>query len=525
MANDHDRRVRHWTSVARGLLLLVLAMGGNVDRARAAVPEHSGTLTVAVDLEFRGFDPLKARYLQVGDRSVAMAIEERLFDVDAKGNLVPQLALAAKPSRDGKSWTIKLRKGVVFHDGTLFTADAVVAHWQRMLDPGNHFSGLDLIEPVQSVAGIDDHTVRFTLKHPWAAFKDMLSGPQWIGAYIPSPKAVREGTQDRAPVGTGPYIFKEWLTNDRLVVIRNPRYWRKGKPYLDRVVFRPVPDMQARYAGLRSGESDVIMTDRGTHILQAKEDRSLRVYSHDAAGPYTFILNTAKPPLDDVRVRRALAHAWNQDFLLKADYRGTLPLARDPFDGALSCGDTGYRDYDPALARKLIAAYGRKVELELLGTNTPRGREAGEIMQRLFKEIGVTLKLTPLAEGQMVKRVISGDYQMAGWRLTDFGDMGPYLDASLNSKSKLNYSRYRSPRMDELLNIQQTTIDGKARQKALCGVAKLINEDAVFLYGGGRRVHVIAKAGVEGISRIDHGVIRVSDIWLNGAASPPNRGN
>lgn len=491
--------------------LAVVGWGGEV---LAAGPKQGGTLTVGVDLEFRGFDPLTAVYLQYGDRSVVMAIEERLFDVDSKGKLVPELALSATPSDDGKTWTIKLRKGVSFHNGTPFNADAVVTHWQRMLDPQNRFSGATYLEPVKSVTKVDDYTVRFTLKHPWAAFTSMLSGTQWTGAYIPSPKAVREETQNRAPVGTGSFMFKEWLANNRLVVIKNPNYWRKDKPYLDTVVFRPVPDVQARFAGLRSGEIDLILTDWGPHILEAEKDRSLRVYSADTSGPYTFIINTEKPPLDDVRVRRALAHAWNQSSYLQTDSRLTLPVAKEPFGGTLSCGDCGYRDYDPAKARELLAEYGKPVALELLVTDTPQGREAGETMQRLFKEVGITLKIAPLAEGELVNQVKRGDYQVSGWRLMDLNDMGPYLNVCLHSKGKLNFSRYRSLAMDELLDTQQMNTDEETRLKALCQVATRINEDVMYLYGGGRRFHVIAKPAIQGIARIEHGVIRMSDAWV-----------
>ena len=511
------RRLRSCAGFIGLCFVATVIVPGHGEMALAAQPVRGGTLTVGVDLDFRGFDPLKAKYLQIGDRSVAMAIEERLFDLDAKGKFIPELALSAKPAKDGKSWTIKLRKGVSFHDGTPFTAVAVMEHWQRILDPQNRFPGASLIEPVLGVSRVDDFTVRFDLKHPWAAFKDVIGGTQWIGAYIPSPKAVRADIQDRAPVGTGPYVLKEWLANDRLVVVRNPNYWRKGKAYLEKVVFRPIPDMQAIYAALKSGEADIILTDRGASIQQAREDRSLKVYAGDGPGPYTFILNTAKPPLNDARVRRALAHAWNQDFLLKADYKGTLPLAKDPFGTSLSCGDVGYREYDPAKARKLLAEYGKPVEIELLGTNTPRGREAGEIMQRLFKEVGVTLKLTPLATGQMVKRVMGGDYQLSGWRMMDYNDMGPYLYMTEYSSGKQNYNNYRDPRLDELLTTQQTSTDPKVRKKALCEVARVINEEALHLYGGGRRVHFIAKASIQGIAGVDQGVIRVSDIWLNGA--------
>jgi 4-phytase/acid phosphatase/peptide/nickel transport system substrate-binding protein len=495
--------------------MVVLASAVQGECATAAKPKPGGTLTVGMELEFRGFDPLKANFLGIADRNVIMAVEERLFDMDTKGNLIPELALSAKQAKDGKSWTIMLRRGVAFHDGTPFNADAVVSHWQRLLEPKNKYFARYAIEPIEAVQKVDEFTVRFLLKHPWAPFKNALSAPQSFAVYIPSPKAIREDTHNRLPIGTGPYMFKEWLPNDRLTVVKNPNYWRKGKPHLDKVVFRPMPDMQARFASLQSGEIDVIQTDRGASILQAREDRTLRIYANDTGGPYTFLLNTAKPPLDDARVRQALAHAWNQELLLKADYKGTLPMAKDPFGGQLSCGDSAYRQYDPAKARKLLAEYGKPVELEMNHTNTPRGKEAGEIMQRLFKEVGATLKLTPLAEAQLSKRGISGEYQITGWKMMDFDEMGPLLKGNLHSGSKLNFSKYSNPQMDALLTIQEMSMDTKERKKALCGVAKLINEDAVFLYGGGRRFHVIAKAGVKGIDNIRHGVIRVSDAWLD----------
>src|SRR6185369_4373057 len=244
-------------------LMTLLAFSGRGECAPSPKPQPGGTLTVGVELEFRGFDPLKANYMGLADRTVAMAVEERLFDMDSKGNLVPELALSAKPAKDGKSWIIKLRQGVSFHDGTPFNADAVVSHWQRLLDPKNKYFALSGIEPIESVRKMDDLTVRFNLKHPWAAFRNALSEPQSFAVYIPSPKAIKEDSHNRAPVGTGPYMFKEWLANDRLVVVRNPHYWRKGKAWLDSVTFRPMPDMQARFVSLQSGEVDVIQTDRG----------------------------------------------------------------------------------------------------------------------------------------------------------------------------------------------------------------------------------------------------------------------
>jgi len=514
---SNDSRLR--SAGAKGLCLLVLAaLLVQGAPAAASGPVQGGSLTVGIEEEFNGFDPIKARFLGAMDRHVAMAVEERLFDLDEKGNLVPELALSASTSPDGRVWTIKLRQGVAFHDGTPFNADAVVAHWQRLLDPKNRYIGLSALEPIESVTKADEHTVRFALKRPWFLFRNQITG-SGFASLIPSPKAVQEGTQNRAPVGTGAFMFKEWVSNDRLVLVRNPGYWRKGKPHLDTVAFRPMPDMQARFAALQSGQADAILTDRGAHILQAGEDRSLRVYSGDYSGPYSFLFNMSKPPLDDPRARRALAHAWNQEFLVKANFRGTVPVVSDPFGGSPACGDSGYRKHDVAKAKELLAEYGQPVTLELTHTNTPRGKEAGEITQRLFKEVGVTLTLTPLAPGEVFRRLMGGEFQISSWRIPDYPDMGPYLHESVGSKGRMNLGRYASHAMDEHLMVQATSNDAEARKKALCSVARLINEDAVFLYLGGRRFHILARADLQGVTAGHHSVVKVADIWRDGGAA------
>lgn len=494
----------------------VFAYSGKGESAQALKPEYGGTLSVAVEDDSKGFDPVKAGYLNSPARSIAMAIEERLFGMDEKGKLIPELALSAGSSRDGKTWTIKLRQGVSFHDGTPFNADAVVQHWGMLLDPKNRYRGITMIRAIETVRKVNDYTVSFSLKHAWVPFKDVLASTNGFAAYIPSPKAVKEGTQDRAPVGTGPYKFKEWVAGDRLVVVKNPDYWQKGKPYLESVVFRTVPDMQTRFSGLRSGELDVILTDRGASILQAKGDRALRVYSSNATGAETFLFNTSRPPLNDVRVRRALSYAWNQDFYIKASYQDLIPMAQAPFGDMIACGDLGYREYHPEKGRKLIAEYGKPVNLELQVTNTPRGREFGEIVQRMLKEIGVTVTVKPLTLGQRNKLVFAGDYQMTGWVLFDATDMGPVIYNNLFSTSEMNFSRYQDQAMDKLLTTVQLSTDKKERQKAFCGVAKQINDEAIFLYRGGMRYNAIAKAEIQGIKKVDHGIVLVKELWRSG---------
>lgn len=493
------------------MLLTLLCFG---QQAMALEAQYGGTLIVGMEMEPRGFDPIEAGYLSARARSHIMAIEERLFDEDAQGNILPELALSATPSDDGKIWTIKLRKGVSFHDGTPFNADAVVGHWQRMLNPENKFRGRGALQSVVAVSKVDDFTVSFELKHNWSDFLPYLTSPAAIASYIPSPKAVAENTQNRTPVGTGPFMFKEWLSGDRLVVVRNPNYWRKGQPYLDQVVYRTMPDMQTRYASLQAGEVDLIYTDMGKDILTAGEDSSLQIWASDNNGAGIFYFNTSKPPTDDVRVRRALAHAWNQEQYIQTIHAGVHPVVKDPFGATSACGDVGYREPDLEVARKLIKEYGQPVEFEFLHSSTPRGREAGAIIPQMFKQIGVTVKPVPVTLGQMARSVFSNNFQMSGWTLYDSPAVGVALGGNLGSKSRANVSHYQNAELDKFLDIQRTSNNPEIRQEALCGIAKIINEDVPLLYRLGWRHHLIGKKSIQGVDDARYAALKVHKAWL-----------
>lgn len=482
--------------------------------AQALEPQRGGTLVVGMEMEPRGFDPIEAGYLSARARSHIVAIEEKLFTEDAAGNIIPELALAANPSDDRMNWTITLRQGVRFHDGTPFNADAVVGHWQRMLEPKNKFRGSGAIQPVASVSKVDAFTVLFTLKHPWTDFLPYLTSPAAIASYIPSPAAVAAKTQNRAPVGTGPFMFKEWLSGDRLVVVRNPDYWRKGQPFLDQIVYRTMPDMQTRFASLQSGEVDLIYTDMGKDILAAQRDASLQVWASDNNGAGIFYFNTTKPPTNDIRVRRALAHAWNQEQYIQTIHAGVHPVAKDPFGIGSTCGDVSYREPNLEVARQLIKEYGKPVELEFLHSSTPRGREAGAIIQQMFKQIGVTVKPVPVTLPQMARSVFKNNFQMSGWTLYDSPAIGVALKGNLHSKSRGNVSHYQNVELDQLLDLQRTSPDAEARKEALCKIATIINDDVPLLYRLGWRHHMIGQTRVHGVDDPSYAALRVNKVWV-----------
>ena len=500
--------------VSPAIMTIVLILLGLSISTQASEHRYGGTLTFGVEAEFAGFEVIKSSSrLAINGATAANAIMEPLFKMDKDGNLVPVLGLSAKLSEDGTTWSIKLRKGVKFHDGTLFNADAVVSHWQRMFDPQNKYRGRAALAAIKSVEKAGEYSVRFQLKHPWLPFKSVMTSTRALTNLIPSPKAVESGIQNRAPVGTGPFMFKEWSAGDSFVVDKNPDYWKKDIPYLDTIVFKPMPDSQTRYASLKSGQLDLIWSDRGNIINKAMKDAALQVYKSDDNGAEIFILNTTKPPLDDIKVRQALAYANNQARQVNMVYKDSIPIVHHPFGVDFQCADDGYRDYEPEKAKQLLSNYNNPLELECLHSNSPRGREIGEITQQLMKDVGVRANPVGLNFGPVIKKVISGQYQVSTWRMSSRPDQGPALFRAFYSKSRGNFSHYKNPEMDKLLMAQRLETNPAKRQQLLCQIAHLINKDVPILYRGGMRSHVIARKTINGITDFSHGIIRFEKVW------------
>jgi 4-phytase/acid phosphatase/peptide/nickel transport system substrate-binding protein len=298
-------------------------------------------------------------------------------------------------------------------------------------------------------------------------------------------------------------------------VVRNPDYWQKDLPYLDEISFKPLPDSQTRFASLQAGQLDIIWMDKGNILDKAKTDAVLAVYAGEDNGAEIFVLNTSKSPLDDINVRRALAHAHNQERQIKLVYKDSIPEVHHPFGSQFQCADDGYREYDPEKARQLLAEYGQAVELEVLHSSSKRGRDIGELAQLLFKDVGVKANPVGLDFGPVIKKVLSGQYQCSTWRISSRPDQGPALFLMLHSKSRANFSRYTNSEMDKLLVAQRMEMDPEKRNQILCRIARLINDEVPLLYRGGMRSHVITSKKVAGLTSMKDGIVRLESVWLN----------
>jgi len=473
-----------------------------------------GVLYFGIEVPFHGFDILETGTLNPPTAHLNNLIQEPLFRMDRSGNLIPVLGLSATPLANETIWEIKLREGVFFHDDTPFNADAVIHHWARILDP-KKFRGRRILQPIRSVEKVDDYIIRFHLEHPWPPFLNVISNELLLFVFIPSPKAVEAGTHDKKPVGTGPFKYHKWGSGDHFVVLKNENYWQAGKPWLNKIVFRTIPDPQTRYASLVSGEIDVISIDRGHLIHKAENDPELTVYPSQVNGAEIILMNTTKPPFDDIRVRRALAFANSQEHHVKMVYGNTVPLVHHPFGQLYTCADDDYPEYDPEKAKQLMADYGKPVEIELLHSNTSRGRSIGELQQQLYKEIGVRLKPVGLSPVPHMMKVVQKDYQLATWRIPPSGDYGPSLYARFHSQSPANFPGYSNSEMDNLLEMQRIETDPAKRAALLCQIARKVNRDVPILYRGGRRYHIITRKKIRDMMDSPGFNIDLASVWID----------
>jgi 4-phytase/acid phosphatase/peptide/nickel transport system substrate-binding protein len=485
----------------------------------ALAQKRGGTLTVGMELDISGFDPLKVGVFDTATLIAADLVFDTLTQLDDAGNPQPKLALSWSHSDDFKTWTFKLRPGVKFHDGTPYDARAVAWNYARQKDPKNNCRCAFYIAGLDSVEAQDDLTVVFHLRDPAVNVPALLSIPS-SNNVVQSPSAIEAKGDDynRHPVGTGPFIIKSWSAGDRMVLERNPHYWNEGHPYLDRVVLRPLPDSETRFASLLAGESDVVYADEyeADSIAPARKNPALAVHAYVGAGASVAAFNTALVPFDDVRVRRALVMAIDRKKMSQALTNGLARPATNPYgDGSwVKCQDDGALPFDPDKASALIKEYGKPVAFKMLVTATPRGRAAGQILQQFWKNVGAKMEIEQVDQATIVPRAFRREFQVTPWRIIDTADPSPSMYADFHTGSPVALANYSDPELDRLLEHSRSTADEAQRTADFCAISRLVNKEAIWFWLFQNTYYAIAKANVRGIPKLYSGVINVSDAWL-----------
>jgi peptide/nickel transport system substrate-binding protein len=499
------------------LCSLVLLLAAGVPMAQT----RGGAVTVGVEQDIPGFDPLTVGVYDTGAIAAAALVFDTLTRIDDNGVVQPRLALSWSASPDFKVWTFKLRPGVTFHDGTPFNAQAVAANYRRMMDPDNRCACNAYLGAIQRVEAPDELTVVYKLRNPAVDLPGLISPPTVTNVFH-SPKAMQElGKQyNRKPVGTGPFRLKSWISGDQLVFERNPNYWAAGKPYLDRVTVRPMRDPGARIAALRAGDVDIIWHDIPEDIVKERKAGKFRVTTYEGSGVSGLVFNTRKPHLDDVRVRQALRHAVDMRQFSDTVNQGLYRAATDPYGpgSIVQCKDTGVLLPDVEKAKALLKDYGKPVSLKFMVTAEPRGRALGQVLQEFWKNVGVTITLDEVDQTTFVNKSLARDFDIGGWRIIDVTDPDPQLYANFKTGSATNTANYSNPEVDKLLDAGRQTADKGERTKIYCRIAEILNKEVPWSWGSTNQYHNIAKKQLQGVHKQFSNLVDVSDAWWDKGA-------
>jgi peptide/nickel transport system substrate-binding protein len=304
------------------------------------------------------------------------------------------------------------------------------------------------------------------------------------------------------PVGTGPFVFDSWARDDRLVVTRNPDYWRDGLPYLDRIEFRPIPDEETRTASLRAGDVDAIMSLRQSAVVSLRQLDGIDNYEQLGNSTGANIFNTTKPPLDDVRVRRALALAIDQPQVIEVTGgEGVVPPSTQMFgpDDAYYSDVVAsrYASYDPEAAADQLAEYvddpdrsdgkeaGEPVTFRYDCPPDPGLNEVAQLYQAFWAAIGVEVELRQVEQATHVDEALSGDYQAKCFRVGLDGDPAAVLASAFGEDSPLNFTRFTDPQITADIAALRATGDRAERQRLVEEISTIVNENVPMTYSGG----------------------------------------
>ncbi len=475
------------------LALVVGACSTKTDNSSSGggKPTAGGTLNIGLNAETDGWNPTSSQWAGAA-YFVGQTVFDPLVAFGADGKPHPYLAKEITPSADYKTWTIKLRDGIKFHDGTPLDANAVKLQLDK--DKASFLVG-QAFSSMQSTQVIDPLTVQVNMSDPWVAFPGILAGQ---AGFIAAPKQLNDsgsGSTDH-PIGTGPYIFKEWVRDDHFTLTKNPNYWRKGVAYPDTITFRVIPDDQTRIASLQSGQIDLTYTGVGSQVLQARRDSSLQTSEYDSDTLTMMMMNTAKAPVDDVRVREALAYATDQQEIQKTVGRGLGKTATSPYlPGSPWYGDSGYPTKpDVAKAKGLIDEYKKdkgitgNLQIPVGCTPTPSNTQAMQIVKNQWAKVGVDITLKYTEQATYINNALLGDYTVNCW--AQLGSVDPDYDsiwwksANANPPGQLalNFMRMKDPTIDQDLATGHSNPDQAARKAAYVDVWKQFAQVFPYAY-------------------------------------------
>ena len=463
--------------------------------ALAAGPTHAAKDVVfAVASTFTTTDPYDAN--DTLSQAMAKSFYQGLYGFDKDMKMIPVLAESHDVSKDGLVYTFKLRRGVKFHDGTDFKADAVKANFDRVTNPDNKLKRYSLYNNIAKTEVVDDYTARITLKTPFSAFVNQLAHPSGV---MISPTALQKYGKDIAfnPVGTGPFKFVEWKQTDYLKVAKFDGYWKKGLPKVDTITWKPVIDNNSRSAVMQTGEAHFTFPVPYEQVDTLKAKADLEVVAAPSIVHRYMSMNMLQKPFDNPKVRQAINYAINKEALAKVAFNGfAFPAEGSTPQGVEYHVKTGPWPYDVAKAKALLAeaGYPNGFETELWSAyNHSTAQKVIQFLQQQLGQVGIKAKILALDAAVRVEKVESQQdpatapvrLYYVGWS-SSTGEADWALRPLLASESApprlFNTAYYKNAKVDAAIKGAQLTTDSAEKAKLYKEAQDEIWKDAPWAF-------------------------------------------
>ena len=483
----------------------------------AGKPQVGGTVRVGVNADFTTMDP----HLSTAavDRQVYQSVFDTLVRLNPELNLQPGLAQSWEQP-DPTTLVFKLRSGVKYHDGEPFNAASVRANVERMQNHPKSLRKAELAD-VASVEAVDETTVKFNLKQPSSPLLSLLTDRAGM---MVSTKAAEAAGDDfaRNPVGTGPFKFVEWVKDDRLVARKFDQYWDKDAdgvqlPYLDEVIYKPIPDGNQRLTSVRTNTVDIIDFPNSKDVPSMRNSQDPKYLEIPGLAFRYIQFNVERPPFDNKAVREAVAWSLDREAINKAVFFDAGQPAQQAIPPSSWAFDPSFkpftRDVDKAKA-KLAESGIQNPRFSALVTNTPEERQLAEVYKEQLADVGLQMDVELLEFATLLDRSNRSDFTAIVLQWSGRPDPDGNTFGYFHSKGAQNRGKYSNPRTDELLERARTTYDQNER-KALYGeMNKVLAEDVPMVFVQHRPEIKIMAPKLENFPHVPDGMMRFAQVWL-----------
>jgi len=454
---------------------------GEADGTKAGVPQE---VVYASTADAVGLSPILTN--DSASSNINVQIYETLFEHDAKTFEIKPLLAESYETPDESTWVIKLKQGIKFHDGTDFNAAAVKFTFDRILDPKVAAPRASILEAVESIETPDEYTVVLKTKYPNGI---MLAALAHSNTAIVSPAAVEKyGDLMSNPVGTGPYKFEERVPGDHTTLVKNTDYWQ-GEPTLDKITFKVVPEVSTAISMLETGEVDFIDRIPAEHLARINNSPDLETIVKPGTSTYYFGFNHKVKPLDDLKVRQAMAYAIDEKAFV-----GTLEGLGVQSDGVIgpmlfgydkSIEGKGY-EHNVEKAKELLAeaGYPNGFDITLTTPNRSEYMKMSEILQAQLKEVGVNVDLNVMEWGAYLASIKKTEQELfvSGWsNVTGDGSELVYPNLHPDNIGSRNNSNYANQEIADLITKSRTTVDQDERKVILQEVNEKLVQDVAWV--------------------------------------------